>query len=69
MCLYNQRKYSDAKKAFSEAGKTNRSRKISRQWTRVIDSDIARNEQIRLAERAAQKQQRELEARRRARDI
>ncbi len=69
MCLYNQRKYSDAKKAFREAGKTNRSRKIARQWTRVIDSDIARNEQIRLAERAAQKQQRELEARRRARDI
>jgi hypothetical protein len=69
MCLYNQRKYRAAIAAFREAGKTNRSRKISRQWINVIDSDIQRNEQIRLAEAAAQKQQRELAARRRARDI
>lgn len=69
MCLYNQRKYRDAIAAFREAGKTNRSRNISRQWIRVIESDLARNEQIRLAEAAAQKQQRELAERRRARDI
>ncbi len=69
MCLYNQKKYRTAIAAFREAGKTNRSRKISRQWINVIDSDIKRNEQIRLAEVAAQKQQRELAARRRARDI
>ena len=69
MCLYNQRKYRDAIAAFREAGKTNRSRNISRQWIRVIESDIARNEQIRLAEAAAQKQQRELAERRRAREI
>ncbi len=69
MCLYNQRKYRDAIAAFREAGKTNRSRNISRQWIRVIESDLARNEQIRLAEAAAQKQQRELAARRRAREI
>ncbi len=69
MCLYNQKKYRAAIAAFREAGKTKRSRNISRQWTNVIQSDIARNEQIRLAEAAAQKQQRELAARRRARDI
>ena len=69
MCLYNQKKYRDAIAAFRDAGKTSRSRKISRQWINVIESDIQRNQQIRLAERAAQKQQRELAARRRARDI
>ncbi len=69
MCLYNQRKYRDAIAAFREAGKTNRSRNISRQWIRVIESDLARNEQIRLAEAAAQKQQRALAERRRAREI
>ena len=69
MCLYNQKKYRSAITAFREAGKTRRSRNISRQWIRVIESDIQRNEQIRLAEAAAQRQQRELAARRRARDI
>ncbi len=69
MCLYNQKKYRDAIAAFREAGRTSRSRKISRQWTNVIESDIQRDRQIRLAEAAAQKQQRELVARRRARDI
>ena len=69
MCLYNQKKYRDAKQAFAQAGKTRRSRKIANQWIRVIESDEERNEQIRLAENAAQKQQRALAARRRARDI
>jgi len=69
MCLYNQKKYRAAIRAFQVAGRTNRSRNISRQWINVIESDIARNEQIRLAEAAAQKQQRELAARRRATDI
>jgi tetratricopeptide (TPR) repeat protein len=69
MCLYNQKKYRAAIAAFREASKTRRSRKISRQWIGVIESDIERNEQIRLAEAAAQKQQRELAARRRAREI
>jgi tetratricopeptide (TPR) repeat protein len=69
MCLYNQRKYRTAIAAFRQASKTRRSRNISRQWINVIESDIQRNEQIRLAEAAAQKQQRELAARRRARDI
>ncbi len=69
MCLYNQKKYRESIAAFREAGKTQRSRNISRQWINVINSDIERNEQIRLAEAAAQKQQRELAERRRARDI
>ena len=68
MCLYNQKKYGAAKTAFSEAGKTARSRKISQQWVSVIDSDLERNKQIQLAEAAAQKQQKELASRRRATD-
>ena len=64
MCLYNQQKYRDAIDAFREAGKTARSRRISNQWIRVIESDIDRNEQIRLAEAAARKRAQELEERR-----
>ena len=56
MCLYNQTRYNDAIKAFREAGKASRSRRISNQWVSVIQSDIDRNEQIRLAEAAAKKQ-------------
>jgi TolA-binding protein len=69
MCLYNQKKYKDATAAFRAAAKTNRSKKMSGQWIRVIESDLERNKQIRLAEEAARKQQRELNERRRARDI
>ncbi len=64
MCLYNQQKYSAAINAFREARKTRRSRKISNQWIKVINSDIARNEQIALAEAAARRQIRELAKRR-----
>ena len=64
MCLYNQQKYSASINAFREARKTRRSRKISNQWIKVINSDIARNEQIALAEAAARKQIRELSKRR-----
>lgn len=66
MCLYNEKDYRDAITAFREAGKTERSRRIANQWIRVIESDITRNEQIRLAEAAAQKQLAELAAKRRA---
>ncbi len=68
MCLYNQKKYTAAKAAFNKAAKTSRSRKISAQWVSVINSDLERNKQIRLAETAAQKQQKELASRRRASD-
>ena len=64
MCLYNQQKYSDAKKAFREAAKVPRSQRTSGQWIRVIDAEIERNRQIRLAEEAAQKKRKEIEARR-----
>jgi len=66
MCLYNQKKYGEAVTAFREAGKTNRSKKMSRQWITVIESDLERNKQIRLAEEAARKQQRELNERRKS---
>ena len=63
MCLYNVRQYSAAIKAFETAGKTPRSRKTSNQWAKVIRAEVARNEQIRLAERAARKKRQELQER------
>lgn len=66
MCLYNQKEYDDAIVAFREAGKTQRSARISRQWINVIESDLERNRQIRLAETAARRQLQELAERRRA---
>lgn len=68
MCLYNLRQYADAKEAFREAGKTNRSRRTANQWINVIDADVERNRQIRLAEEEARKKQREVEKRRRETD-
>lgn len=65
MCLYNQKEYQQAVTAFREAGKTQRSGRIARQWITVIESDIERNEQIRLAENAARRQLEQLEQRRR----
>lgn len=66
MCLYNLKRYSNAKTAFREAAKTPRSQRTSNQWIRVIDSDVERNRQIRLAEEAAAKKRRELQERRAA---
>jgi tetratricopeptide (TPR) repeat protein len=64
MCLYNLKRYQDAITAFRAAGKAERSAKMSRQWIDVIQSDIARDEQIRLAEVAAREQQQRLQRRR-----
>ncbi|MGB5687830.1 MAG: hypothetical protein WBM45_01050 [Woeseiaceae bacterium] len=69
MCLYNLRRYSDAKTAFSNAAKSPRSKRISNQWVQVIDSEVERNRQIDLAEKAAQKKRRELEAKRNAASV
>lgn len=66
MCLYNLKEYDAAKAAFNEAGRSERSRRVARQWINVIDSDIERNRQIQLAENAARKQMEELSNRRRA---
>lgn len=68
MCLYNQKKYREAIAAFREAGKTARSRRVATQWISVIESDIEREEQIRLAENAARKQQEALAKKRRSAD-
>jgi tetratricopeptide (TPR) repeat protein len=69
MCLYNLKRYDDAIAAFRVASRTERSQKMSRQWIDVIQSDIDRNEQIRLAEVAARRQQERLEQRRSVTDI
>ena len=66
MCQYNLRKYSDAKRAFNNAAKVPRSQRTARQWIRVIDAEVERNRQIRLAEEAARKKRQELEAKRAA---
>lgn len=68
MCLYNQKKYRDSINAFREARKTKRSERVADQWIKVIESDIERNEQIRLAENAARKRQEELAKRRESSD-
>ena len=64
MCLYNQHKYSESKTAFNTAAKTPRSQRTSGQWIRVINQEIERNRQIRLAEEAARKKRKEIEERR-----
>ena len=64
MCLYNQRKYDEATTAFREAAKVPRSQRTSNQWLRVIDAEVERNRQIRLAEEAARKKRKEIDARR-----
>lgn len=66
MCQYNLKKYSESKKAFALAAKTRRSKRIGNQWIRVINADIERNRQIRLAEKAARERQAELAQRRQA---
>jgi tetratricopeptide (TPR) repeat protein len=66
MCLYNLRRYGDAKSAFSAAAKVPRSQRTARQWIQVIDAELERNRQIRLAEEAARKKREALEAKRSA---
>jgi tetratricopeptide (TPR) repeat protein len=64
MCQYNMRQYRQAIESFQAAAKTDRSRRVSNQWITVIQADIERNEQIRLAEEAARKKRQEIEQRR-----
>jgi len=64
MCLYNLRQYNDARSEFRKSARVEKSRRISNQWIRVIEADIARNEQIRLALEAARKKRAEVDARR-----
>ncbi len=64
MCLYNLQRYQDAKSAFQAAARTERSRRTANQWIQVIDAEVERNRQIRLAQEAARKKAAEVEARR-----
>lgn len=64
MCLYNLQRYNDSKKAFRAAAKVPRSKRTANQWIRVINADVERDLQIRLAEEAARKKRRELNERR-----
>ncbi|MBT8068788.1 MAG: hypothetical protein KJO09_16205 [Gammaproteobacteria bacterium] len=66
MCLYNLRQYNTAVAAFRQAAKTQRSKRTADQWIKVIQADVERNRQIRLAEEAAQKKRKEIEERRAA---
>ena len=66
MCLYNLHRYDDARAAFRAAAKVPRSQRTANQWIQVIDAEVERNRQIRLAEEAARKKQRQLEAKRAA---
>ncbi len=68
MCLYNLREYSDARSAFQVAARSERSRRISNQWIRVIDAEVERNRQIRLAQEAARRQREAVNARIAARE-
>ncbi len=49
MCLYNLDRLADAKSEFRKAMADTRSRTLSQQWVKVIESDEARLEQLRLA--------------------
>ena len=64
MCLYNLRQYKQGIEAFRIAARTARSRRVANQWINVINADVERNTQIRLAEEAARKKRQEIEARR-----
>ena len=66
MCLYNLRRYADANAAFKAASRTPRSKRVSGQWITVINAEVERNRQIRLAEEAARKKRQQLEAKRAA---
>lgn len=64
MCLYNLNRYDQSIQAFREARKTPRSRRVADQWITVIEADVERNRQIRLAQEAANKKREEVERRR-----
>ena len=64
MCLYNLRQYSEAREEFRKAARVEKSRRIANQWIRVIDAEVERNRQIRLAQEAARKKREEVQARR-----
>jgi len=46
MALFNQKKLEQAKKAFLEAGKDNRSKRAAEQWIKYVDSEILRRDTL-----------------------
>lgn len=46
MALFNQKKFSQARRAFQAAGKDNRSKRASQQWIRYVDSEIRRRDTL-----------------------
>jgi tetratricopeptide (TPR) repeat protein len=65
MCLYNLKRYKDATAAFERAARSQKSKRLAGQWIDVINADLAREEQIRLAEASAERQRQRLNNRRR----
>jgi tetratricopeptide (TPR) repeat protein len=46
MALFNQKKFSQARRAFQVAGRDNRSKRASQQWIRYVDSEIRRRDTL-----------------------
>jgi tetratricopeptide (TPR) repeat protein len=46
MALFNQKKYSQARRAFQAAGSDDRSKRTSAQWIRYVDSEIRRRDTL-----------------------
>ena len=46
MALFNQKKFSQARRAFQAAGRDSRSKRASQQWVRYVDSEIRRRDTL-----------------------
>jgi hypothetical protein len=46
MALFNQKRYSQARRAFQAAGRDDRSKRTSAQWIRYVDSEIRRRDTL-----------------------
>ena len=68
MCYYNLREYAASIRAFRVAEETPRSSDTARQWIRIAEIDIQRDEAIREAELLADQRFRDLEERKQSND-
>lgn len=64
MCLYNLKQYDEARAAFRQAARFDKSRRVANQWISVINAEVERNRAIEQARAAAEKKRREVDARR-----
>ena len=62
MCLYNLDRLGDAKQEFRQAARDDRSRSLAQQWIKVIESDEARLEQLRIARQQVRRDQQDSDA-------